>query len=63
MTVCKLLVNHTNRLLFHLDIQSSVCMKLLTFDLLEKLLLAAFPELDNVFRQVDSEKEKFGNSN
>ncbi|KAL3824360.1 hypothetical protein ACJIZ3_020389 [Penstemon smallii] len=41
-------------------IQSSVCMKLLAFDLLELLLLSAFPELDHVFRQLVDEKEKFG---
>ncbi|KAK6153694.1 hypothetical protein DH2020_013333 [Rehmannia glutinosa] len=40
-------------------IQSSVCMKQLAFDLLELLLLSAFPELYNVFRQLE-EKEKFG---
>ncbi|KAK6153655.1 hypothetical protein DH2020_013294 [Rehmannia glutinosa] len=43
-------------------IQSSVCMKQLAFDLLELLLLSAFPELYNVFRQLE-EKEKFGKLN
>ncbi|KAG8379955.1 hypothetical protein BUALT_Bualt07G0143400 [Buddleja alternifolia] len=41
-------------------IQSSVFMKLLAFDLLELLLMSAFPELDYVFRQLVKEKEKFG---
>lgn len=41
-------------------IQSSVCLKLLAFDLLELLLLSAFPELEYVFRQIHEEKEKFG---
>ncbi|KAI3463336.1 hypothetical protein Pfo_019999 [Paulownia fortunei] len=43
-------------------IQSSVCMKQLAFDLLELLLLSAFPELDYVFRQLE-DKEKFGKLN
>ncbi|XP_071901516.1 uncharacterized protein [Coffea arabica] len=41
-------------------IQSSVAMKQLAFDLLQLLLLSAFPELDYVFRQLHEEKEKFG---
>ncbi|XP_073226080.1 uncharacterized protein [Cicer arietinum] len=41
-------------------LQSSVCMKQLAFDLLEMLLLSAFPELDDVFKQVHEEKHKFG---
>ncbi|CAA0837247.1 Unknown protein [Striga hermonthica] len=41
-------------------IQSSVFMKQLAFDLVELLLLSAFPELDTVFREFDQEKEKFG---
>lgn len=41
-------------------IQSSICLKQLSFDLLELLLLSAFPELDDVFRQLHEEKEKFG---
>jgi sorting nexin-13 len=40
--------------------QSSVCTKQLAFDLLEQLLLTAFPELDSVFRQLREEKHKFG---
>jgi sorting nexin-13 len=35
-------------------------MKQLAFDLLELLLLTAFPELDYVFRQLHEEKNKFG---
>ncbi|XP_073015478.1 uncharacterized protein [Primulina eburnea] len=41
-------------------IQSSVFMKQLAFDLLQLLLLSAFPELSDVFRLVDEEKDKFG---
>ncbi|XP_059645614.1 uncharacterized protein LOC132287124 isoform X2 [Cornus florida] len=41
-------------------LQSSVCLKQLTFDLLELLLLSAFPELDYVFKQLHEEKHKFG---
>ncbi|KAL0354679.1 UNVERIFIED_CONTAM: hypothetical protein Sradi_3914800 [Sesamum radiatum] len=41
-------------------IQSAVFMKQLSFDLLELLLLSAFPELDYVFRQFDQDKQKFG---
>ncbi|PIM98947.1 Intermediate filament-like protein [Handroanthus impetiginosus] len=41
-------------------IQSSVCMKQLAFNLLQLLLLSAFPELEHVFRQLEEEKEKFG---
>ncbi|KAK4395252.1 hypothetical protein Sango_1679500 [Sesamum angolense] len=41
-------------------IQSAVFMKQLSFDLLELLLLSAFPELDYVFRQFDQDKHKFG---
>ncbi|KAL7222183.1 hypothetical protein ACSBR1_023985 [Camellia fascicularis] len=41
-------------------LQSSVCLKQLAFDILELLLLSAFPEMDNVFRQLHEEKEKFG---
>jgi sorting nexin-13 len=40
--------------------QSSACTKQLAFDLLELLLLTAFPELDSVFRQLREEKHKFG---
>ncbi|KAK3027054.1 hypothetical protein RJ639_040886 [Escallonia herrerae] len=38
-------------------LQSSVCLKQLAFDLLELLLLSAFPELDYVFREVHDQKE------
>ncbi|KAF8393368.1 hypothetical protein HHK36_021611 [Tetracentron sinense] len=41
-------------------LQSSVCLKQLAFDLLELLLLSAFPELDNVIKQLNEEKQKFG---
>uniref|UniRef100_A0A6M2F561 PX domain-containing protein n=1 Tax=Populus davidiana TaxID=266767 RepID=A0A6M2F561_9ROSI len=41
-------------------LQSSVCTKQLAFDLLELLLLTAFPELNSVFRQLREEKHKFG---
>ncbi|KAL9350705.1 hypothetical protein Peur_057960 [Populus x canadensis] len=41
-------------------LQSSACTKQLAFDLLELLLLTAFPELDSVFRQLREEKHKFG---
>ncbi|KAG1367756.1 Sorting nexin-13 [Cocos nucifera] len=40
-------------------LQSSVCLKQLAFDLLELLLLCAFPELDDVVRQCHEEKEQF----
>nr|GFA39479.1 Phox-associated domain, sorting nexin [Tanacetum cinerariifolium] len=39
-------------------IQSSVCLKQLTFDLLELLLMSAFPEMDSVFQQLQDEKQK-----
>ncbi|KAE7997446.1 hypothetical protein FH972_002084 [Carpinus fangiana] len=41
-------------------IQSSVCVKQLAFDLLELLLLSAFPELDYAFKELQEEKHKFG---
>ncbi|XP_052109915.1 uncharacterized protein LOC127739739 [Arachis duranensis] len=41
-------------------LQSSVCLKQLAFDLLELLLLQAFPELDDVFKKVHEEKHRFG---
>ncbi|XP_073159156.1 uncharacterized protein [Henckelia pumila] len=41
-------------------IQSSVCMKQLALDLLQLLLLSAFPELGNVFRQLEEKRDKFG---
>ncbi|XP_010538028.1 PREDICTED: uncharacterized protein LOC104812523 [Tarenaya hassleriana] len=41
-------------------LQSSVCLKQLAFGLLEQLLLAAFPEMDQAFKQLLEEKHKFG---
>ncbi|KAG5026038.1 hypothetical protein JHK86_021952 [Glycine max] len=41
-------------------LQSSVILKQLAFDILELLLTSAFPELDNVFKQLHEEKHKFG---
>ncbi|GFZ08051.1 phox (PX) domain-containing protein [Actinidia rufa] len=41
-------------------LQSSVCLKQLAFDLLELLLLSAFPEMDDIFRQLHEQKEMFG---
>ncbi|KAK1422467.1 hypothetical protein QVD17_25604 [Tagetes erecta] len=41
-------------------IQSSVCLKQFCLDLLELLLLSAFPEMDFVFQQLHDEKKKFG---
>ncbi|GFY97036.1 phox (PX) domain-containing protein [Actinidia rufa] len=41
-------------------LQSSVGLKHLAFDLLELLLLSAFPEMDYVFRKLHEEKQKFG---
>lgn len=41
-------------------IQSSVCVKQLAYDLLELLLLSAFPELDYAFKELEEEKHKFG---
>nr|XP_043615564.1 uncharacterized protein LOC122587454 isoform X2 [Erigeron canadensis] len=41
-------------------IQSSVCLKQLSFDLLELLLLSTFPEMESVFQQLHDEKQKFG---
>lgn len=40
--------------------QSAVCLKQLVFELLELLLLSAFPEMDYVFKQLHEEKDKFG---
>ncbi|KAI3835255.1 hypothetical protein MKW98_020371 [Papaver atlanticum] len=40
--------------------QSSVCLKQLVYDLLEMLLVSAFPELDDVIKQLHEEKHKFG---
>ncbi|XP_048443129.1 uncharacterized protein LOC103944871 isoform X2 [Pyrus x bretschneideri] len=41
-------------------LQSSVCLKQLAFDLLELLLLTAFPEMDYVLKQLHEEKHRFG---
>ncbi|KAJ8755783.1 hypothetical protein K2173_024327 [Erythroxylum novogranatense] len=41
-------------------LQSPVCLKQLAFELLELLLLSAFPEMDSVLRQLHEEKQKFG---
>ncbi|KAG5575443.1 hypothetical protein H5410_055577 [Solanum commersonii] len=41
-------------------IWSSVCLKLLVVDLVELILLSAFPELDGVFNILHQEKKKFG---
>ncbi|KAK9677114.1 hypothetical protein RND81_11G122300 [Saponaria officinalis] len=41
-------------------IQSSVCLKQLIIDLLELVLLHAYPGLDHVFKQLHEEKHKFG---
>ncbi|KAE8680777.1 hypothetical protein F3Y22_tig00111366pilonHSYRG00071 [Hibiscus syriacus] len=41
-------------------IQSSVCLKLLAYDVIELLLLSAIPEMDYVFKQLHDEKHKFG---
>ncbi|KAI9110319.1 hypothetical protein K1719_018761 [Acacia pycnantha] len=41
-------------------LQSSVCLKQLAYDLLELLVLSAFPELDDAFKQLHEEKHKFG---
>lgn len=41
-------------------LQSSVCLKQLVMELLQLVLLYAFPELDHVFKQLHEEKHKFG---
>lgn len=41
-------------------LQSSVCLKQLVVELLQLVLLFAFPELDHVFKQLHEEKQKFG---
>ncbi|WZZ18914.1 hypothetical protein YC2023_112003 [Brassica napus] len=41
-------------------LQSSVCLKQLAFDLLELLLLSAFPEMEKAFKQLHEEKHLFG---
>ncbi|KAF7814262.1 Sorting nexin-16 [Senna tora] len=40
-------------------LQSSVCLRQLAFDLLELLILSAFPELDYAFKQLHEERHKF----
>lgn len=44
----------------YLFLQSSVCLKQFTFELLELLLLSLFPELDANIRRCHEEKEYFG---
>lgn len=44
----------------YLFLQSPVCLKQLAYDLLELLLLSAFPELEDVVKQCHDEKEIFG---
>lgn len=44
----------------HFLAQSSVCLKQLAFDVVELLLVSLFPELDSVFKELHSEKDKFG---
>ncbi|CAN8293328.1 unnamed protein product [Cochlearia groenlandica] len=41
-------------------LQSSVCLKQIAFDLLELLLLSAFPEMEQAFKQLQDEKHLFG---
>ncbi|CAH8382369.1 unnamed protein product [Eruca vesicaria subsp. sativa] len=41
-------------------LQSSVCLKQLAYDLLELLLLSAFPEMEKAFKQLHDEKHLFG---
>ncbi|KAG0457839.1 hypothetical protein HPP92_022996 [Vanilla planifolia] len=41
-------------------LQSAVCLKQLAVELLELLLLATFPELDDVIRQCHENKDQFG---
>ncbi|CAN4088993.1 unnamed protein product [Withania somnifera] len=41
-------------------IDPSVCLKMLVLDLVELILLSAFPELDDVFSTLHKEKRKFG---
>ncbi|KAK9281943.1 hypothetical protein L1049_004852 [Liquidambar formosana] len=41
-------------------LQSAVCLKLLAYDLLELLVLSAFPEMDYVFKELNEDKQKFG---
>ncbi|XP_054780633.1 uncharacterized protein LOC129288193 isoform X2 [Prosopis cineraria] len=44
-------------------LQSSVCLKQLAFDIVELLMVTAFPELDYLFKQLHEEKHKFGKFN
>ncbi|KAL5575140.1 hypothetical protein UlMin_016839 [Ulmus minor] len=41
-------------------IQSSVCLKQLAYELLELILVTAFPEMNDAFKQLHEEKHKFG---
>ncbi|KAG2268371.1 hypothetical protein Bca52824_062926 [Brassica carinata] len=41
-------------------LQSSVCLKLLAYDLVELLLTSAFPEMEQSFKQLQEEKHLFG---
>ncbi|XP_057968110.1 uncharacterized protein LOC131157761 isoform X2 [Malania oleifera] len=41
-------------------LQSSVCLRLLAYDLLELLLLSALPEMHHVFAQLHEDRHKFG---
>ncbi|XP_030491797.2 uncharacterized protein LOC115707853 [Cannabis sativa] len=41
-------------------LQSSVFLKQVGFEVLELILVSAFPELDNTFKQLHDEKHKFG---
>ncbi|XP_076921386.1 uncharacterized protein LOC143582783 [Bidens hawaiensis] len=41
-------------------IQSSICLKQFSLDLLELLLMSAFPQMDVVFQKLHDEKQKFG---
>ncbi|KAL0704209.1 hypothetical protein Bca4012_070634 [Brassica carinata] len=41
-------------------LQSSVCLKLLAYDLVELLLTSAFPEMEQFFKQLQEEKHLFG---
>lgn len=41
-------------------LQSSVCLKQLSLDLLELVIVSAFPELDHCVKQLHEEKHKFG---
>ncbi|KAH0921563.1 hypothetical protein HID58_021581 [Brassica napus] len=43
-------------------LQSSVCLKLLAYDLVELLLTSAFPEMEQSFKQLQEEKHLFAKS-